>query len=76
MSGFDSEQNHALCFVSFTKKDKRITILKLMAQWISHLLITVTLMARTLPSIVMPENVVGTSRNQDLTTHCQVMPLG
>lgn len=76
MFGFDSEQNHALCFVSFTKKDKRITILKLMAQWISHLLITVMLMARTLPSIVMPENVVGTSRNQDLTTHCQVMPLG
>lgn len=75
MFGFDSEQNHALSFVSFTEKDKRITTLKLMAQWISHLLITIMLMARTLPSTVMPEN-VGTSRNQDLTTHCKVMPLG
>lgn len=47
-----------------------------MAQWISHLLIAIMLMARTLPSIVMRENVVGTSRNQDLTTHCQVTPVG
>lgn len=53
-----------------------MTIVKLMAQWISHLLNTIMLMARTLTSIVMPENVVGTSRNQDLTTHCQVMPVG
>lgn len=24
----------------------------------------------------MPENVVGTLRNQDLTMYCQIMPLG
>lgn len=42
----------------------------------SHLLMTITLMARTLPSIVMPENVVKTSRNRDLTPPHQVMPLG
>ena len=34
------------------------------------------LMARTLPSIVMPEKVLRTSRNQDLTALCEVVPLG